>query len=528
LHHRVGIALEVLRQSRLDDHLEPLAHHFLAAHRDPEAAAFYACRAATKALGQLSHEEAATWCERGLQALEGLDEGSIRCDLLISLAEACGRSGDVPRAREALAVASMHARAAGDASRVGRIALANPRGYLSAMPEPHEVPIVLLEEALAGLEADDSAIRARLLGRLAVGLYFTEERERGVALSRTAVEMAKRLGDDEALGHALMSLHLALQDPAHVEDRLALAGEIVEVARRHGNLELEVFGRFLPVADLLEATDVAAADAAMARCEPHLQRLQQPLLRLLGVQHRAMRALMAGSLTEGEALANDALQIAQAAGYHYAQVFGSLIFQLRWYQGRLGEHETRLTRYTQREPDYAGWRAALAMASAETGRLDEARLYFETIAVDEFAGCCFDHTWTVVMTTASEVCTALNDTRRAEILYELLLPFADRAVVLGRGVICVGSLARTLGLLATVLGRWNDADAHFRLADEVNRRMGAVPLVAWNQANWAQMLLIRGENGDTERARSLLAAAAATADDLGLHGLRPRLLSTAP
>ena len=106
---------------------------------------------------------------------------------------------------------------------------------------------------------------------------------------------------------------------------------------------MDLFGRYLPVADLMEMGDVAAADAAMAECEAHLPKLRQPLLRLLPVQHHAMRAIMTGRLDEAERLADEALELARAAGYHYAQTFGSLIFGLRWLQGRLGEIGSRVS-----------------------------------------------------------------------------------------------------------------------------------------------------------------------------------------
>ena len=523
LHERVGTALENLGGGQ-QDRLEALAHHFLSSGLDPVKAATYAWRAATKAIGQLAHEEATILLERGLRILDGVEVGGeVRADLLLGLAEARGRAGDVNAAREALDAAADQARGVGDAQRLARAAVATRRGFLSVLPEPGETPVELLEEALAGLDPGDSVLRARVLGRLAEGLYFSAERDRGVALSRTAVDIAVRLGDDEALGHSLMSLHLMLEDPAHVEDRLEVAHDLVEVARRLGDLELDLFGRYLPVADLMEMGDVAAADAAMADCEEQLPKLRQPLLQLLPVQHRAMRAIMTGRLDEAEQLADEALELARTAGYHYAQTFGSLIFGLRWLQGRLGEIESRLARYVEREPRFPGWRAALAMTYTETGSLDEAGREFETIAANDFADCRFDHTWTTVMVTAGEVCAALGDARRAEILYRLVLPFEHRPVVLGRAVVCTGSLARTLGQLATVLRRWDDAEGHFVVADEVNHRMGAVPLIAWNQADHARMLLTRGDPGDAERAQDLLAAARVTTDELRLGGLRSKL-----
>jgi DNA-binding SARP family transcriptional activator/tetratricopeptide (TPR) repeat protein len=523
LHHRVGLALESLPRVR-DEQPAVLAHHLLSGGRDVVQGAAYAAAAGTRALAQLSHEDAATLFERGLQALAGRDDGdAVRTDLLLGLAEAQGRAGDVAAARNALAGAAAQARQIGDADRLARAATTATRGYLTVLPEPDDIPVSLLEEALAHLGDEDSARRVRVMSRLAVGLYFSEDQDRAGPISCAAVEMARRLGSDEVLGHALLSQHLALQDPAHLEDRRRVTAELMNIAECAGDLELELCSQYLPVADLLELGDLDAADTAMSRCERMIAQTQQPLLRVLPAQHRAMRAILTGRLDEGERLANVALQLARDGGYHYAQTFGSLLFELRWLQGRLAEVEDRLSRYAERQPGFAGWRAAVAMVCSEGGRLDEARGHFDVLAAHEFSDGRFDHTWTTVMVTNAEVCAALGDAPRAALLYERLMPFHDRLVVLGSGAVCIGAIDRTLGQLATVAGRFDDAEEHFRRADELNRRALAAPFVAWTQVDHAVMLHARRRRGDIARADALLGAARATAEDLGLEGLQSRI-----
>ena len=48
----------------------------------------------------------------------------------------------------------------------------------------------------------------------------------------------------------------------------------------------------------------------------------------------------------------------------------------------------------------------------------------------------------------------------ARVLYELLLPWTGRNIVMG-GTGCWGSSDRFLGLLAGVQGHWSDAERHF-------------------------------------------------------------------
>ena len=85
--------------------------------------------------------------------------------------------------------------------------------------------VALLEEALAALEPDDSALRARLLARLAENLVFLEQRDRAILIAGEAQAMARRIGEPAALAAALMSMHAAHQHIAYAAERRRLAEE---------------------------------------------------------------------------------------------------------------------------------------------------------------------------------------------------------------------------------------------------------------------------------------------------------------
>ena len=112
-------------------------------------------------------------------------------------------------------------------------------------------------------------------------------------------------------------------------------------------------------------------------------------------------------------------------------------------------------------------------------------------------------------------------------VYTLLRPHAGRAVSIGPGVICLGSAARYLGLLAATLGRFDAAEAFFEEALKQNTAMGARPPLARTQFDYAQMRLQRGEAKarDHERARELAAEALTTASELGMPELSMRIQS---
>jgi tetratricopeptide (TPR) repeat protein len=241
-----------------------------------------------------------------------------------------------------------------------------------------------------------------------------------------------------------------------------------------------------------------------------------------------MRALLEGRFEEGERLAPQALAIGQRVqSQTAANFFGVQMFSLHREQGRLQELEAAVKGFVQQYPAVPAWRSALASLYSELGHEAEARAEFEHLAVNDFADLPGDNSWLIGVTLLSEVCAFLADSRRAATLYKLLLPYAGRNVVVGDAAACNGSVSRNLGLLATTMARWEEAAQHFADALEMNARMGARPLVARTQYEYATMLLTRGQPGDPstssgpdrERALELLDSALNTAQGLGMKSL---------
>jgi tetratricopeptide (TPR) repeat protein len=175
-----------------------------------------------------------------------------------------------------------------------------------------------------------------------------------------------------------------------------------------------------------------------------------------------------------------------------------------------------------REPEPMRWITGLAYLHAELGRRDEAAAAFEPVASRGFAAIARDNQWLMRVATLADTCAFLGDVSRARELRELLLPYAERNVVMVDGWACLGSAARPLAVLVTTIGRWDDAEAHFRAAIDFNARLGASPWVARTQLGYGQMLFTRRSGGDLEHAHNLLQSALATARDLGMTTLAER------
>jgi DNA-binding CsgD family transcriptional regulator/tetratricopeptide (TPR) repeat protein len=336
--------------------------------------------------------------------------------------------------------------------------------------------------------------------------------------------MARRFDDPAVLAANLNYMVYVLEGPEHTPQRLTYATEVVPLATAGAARELLNDAHFWRVYCLLELGDIPAMDAAIEVYASIVQELQQPLYLCLAAQFQAMRALLAGRFEDSERLAQEALAMGQSLqSENVAGIFGLQIFTLRREQGRLQELEPAVRYFVQQHTTAAAWRPGLALICSELGRTREARAEFEHLARHDFTDLPRDALWMASMTYLTDVCTFLGDMARATTLYQLLLPYADRAVVIGNAVACYGAMSRYLGALATTMGRWDAAAQHFEDALTMNTRMGARPWLAHTQYAYATMLLARSHSGDDDKATALLDAALSTARALGMGALEQRL-----
>jgi tetratricopeptide (TPR) repeat protein len=233
-----------------------------------------------------------------------------------------------------------------------------------------------------------------------------------------------------------------------------------------------------------------------------------------------MRALVAGRLADAEHLVADAFELGMRLDVKWAvDNYAVQLMALRRDQGRLMEIGDAFTNAVEQYPRLPVWRCGLAAYHRELGQEVEAREQFERLAAKDFSDLPRDYTWLASVDLLAEVCAFLCDTARAALLYDLLRPYADRTIVIANGVVCLGSAARDLGLLATTIGAWDQAEAHFEAALERNRRMGAQPWLARTQHGYGVMLRRRSQPGDEDRAQRLFEDALDSATRLGLDGV---------
>ncbi len=535
LHRRIGAILEQRHAGDPEPPLGELAYHFVEAaeSRTAAKAVDFSTRAAQRALAALAYEEAAGHFDRALNALElsGSSDTRMRCDLMLGLGESHSKASEFDQSRVAFRAAAELARTAGVGDQLALAALGLARGWIEQGTADPAI-IGLLEEALAALPTTDTPLRARLLGRLAMELHFSDEPERCRALAHQSVKIGRRLEDASTQAFALNAHHWAQRGHDEAGELLAVADEIIRYADASGGLELALQGHSWRLVDLLELGRADEIDDEIAACGDIADRLQQPFYRSWVAGLHAMRTLMQGRFDDAERLAGDALAAAESAA-NWNGITSSRV-QLAWCWkdvGRGADRAADVERFVQEEvltrPMSGGaramWNGNLALFLAEAGFQARARGYLERVADCDDTELTRNVDGRSAAALAAEACALLGDERLARRLYELLLPRDGLCVLGGRGVYFRGAVARYLGLLAMTLGHWDNAVRHLEDAVHTNTRAEAPPWIARSQLELGRALFARAGAGDQQRAVDLLQRAELLARELGMRSLTDQI-----
>ncbi len=536
LHRRVA---EALTQQHADDPvpvLSALAHHWHAAG-DAAQAVEYAARAAQQATAMLAHEEAMRLYRLAAETLPAAaSHDAARCRMLLALGEAQNSTGDSAGAMPTFNRAAVQARRLGDAALLTRAAfgIAKTIWQLGSDGTP---AVVLLEEALSLVPADDRHQQIALLSALCRSLLFASRPVQAEQAWRQAVAVARALGEPRMVYEALSSISAGRWYPESLALRIEAAREAVDLVQQTPEvqwLSTTVIG--WNTGDLMESGDSVRALASARMHLDYSLAAGEPFNEAAALASQAMVATHQGRFGEGEALALQALRCgerfdrANAAG-----MFGVQMFTLRRHQGRLRELAPVLERFLQEQSVARTWRPGLAILHCELGARDAARQVFEDLAADSFAGLPNDAIRSASLAYLAEVCAWLGDTAHAPQLHALLLPYAGRCIVFGAHTATLGSTDRLLGLLSATLQQWSEAQRHFETAIDVDQRSGGRPWLPRTRCDFAQMLLRRGDAGDREQALLQLDSALEEAQALGLasvieraQALRQPLAEAAP
>ena len=231
-HKQVAEALEDICGGHPGPRVGELARHWLNASGGSASgrAIRYARQAGDAALSALAPADALRYFTQATELLEQVDDPDpvLALDLAIGLGTAQRQTGD-PAFRDTLLEAAHRAAEFGDTERLVAAALANNRGFYSAIGATDTEKVDVLETALNDLPARTFRNARSSWRRLCSELAHGSPLERRQALAEEAESIANHSGDDTTCVRVLNHLYVPLQVPqllgsgTHPNHRCALS-----------------------------------------------------------------------------------------------------------------------------------------------------------------------------------------------------------------------------------------------------------------------------------------------------------------
>lgn len=521
-HRKIADAIEAANAGDLDPVVAELAHHYgEAAAADPTKAIEYARRAGEQAYAKSAAEDAVRWYTLALEHLDADDDDmALRVELVTELgrAEFLAGIGDAP---ERLREGARLAKAAGLDTALAKVLLVHTRTSFNQEQAADPEKIEHLEDLLTRVD-DDPGLRARLLASLAIELIFVRETDRRATLLAEARSLAEESGD--ALALIDVSAGIFNARPRHdwtmgeFRDDRAFMVRALEAARSVDDTTVVASTELQAAFTALVAGDGAEFRAHAATLGALASDTQSFVARRMHLFLAPMLAAIDGRLVESEALSREQFEVWTRSGMPEAITYrATTALALRREQGRLAEIVDAWDEFHAANPDEAAAAATVAFALTEQGDLDGAALRLEAGAAGDFRDIPPDAGWPLAVAMWCEAAAAVGDPRCAALLHAVT-ESAD-GIIAGTGGIIAGPMARLLALLEVVLGRVDDADAHFAGAIEQSRTLDSPVWVARCCLDWADALATRGE---LERARTLADDADTAIGTLALPRLQAR------
>jgi len=484
----------------------------------PPAEAARRCAAAADASARrLAFEEA----DRLFRlALEHTRADAERLELLVTLAENSARLADLAGVLAVRAETLELAERLGDGRAHARatLALITARGDMSA-EVPDAETLGRIDTALAS-HSDPTPERARLLIRLAEFTWFMPPRERGLTAARSALDLARRCGDTDALADALVHGFRVLQtgvgDDAVREE---IHGDLVRVADRVEESLLRMKALQTLCWNSMMRGDGTGLGRWVLRMEEEARATGSPQTLWWALVGRTSRAHLRGEFRDAEELAEEGRALGSSIGFSMTERnFALQMFAIRWDQGRLGEIEDVLGGFKAATPGRLPWEIAWCHAGVLNGRPGPARELLRAVCDEGLRRVQDDVSQVDTFTMLAESSALLGEPEPARVVFDRLRAASGRHAVVAQGFCHRGSVAGYLGQLCETFDDLDGAAHWYATGLERDRALGALPFVARGQIGLGRVLVRIG--GDSaERGLRLLDEGVGLGRDLGIHGL---------
>ena len=495
LHQQVARALETQYAKRLEEHAAELAEHF-SHSTDPadlEKAVEYSELAAKRAMDVYAYGEAARLLDQAIKVQKVLnpDDKVKQCDLLLDLCKALLNVPDTRRVIESEAPAALSlAEGIGDASRaaIACLVVLYANTYERGQSVTPEVSRWI--ERLDQFARPDTTERAWADSWLGVVKILQGDNLAGGKLLTQALDLARRIGDQEVLWMAITSFIMYRSAPQYTAERLRLAEEfwagsqVGYISHAHLGMWQSIGGVFLASGKRKRTEEVFDELRVKATLTSNIA---------LWIESAAMDAILAvmdGRFEDALAMVDKMLARGEKDGVTgMATLYtGHVMYRTRVYRGELAEIESGMLPLSSREISSIPsiqlsvrcWR------QAHLGRKEEVTEILEERVVNRPGiGTSEDETREWVDVLFLEAAALIGHRRAAELLLNRLND---------TGLCTTGNhfptcIIRHLGGAAALLERYDEARKHYLEAIRVCTEMRFRPELALTRLQLAELLL---------------------------------------
>ncbi|MEU3918065.1 BTAD domain-containing putative transcriptional regulator [Streptomyces sp. NPDC029004] len=469
MHGRIAASLERIGSGDVS----ALAHHYARAASAATAtrAVDYCVRAAALAERRYAHDAAVVLLGEALECFERVPSGqegdrdAERIELLGRLLRAQVRAGAIMAARvtrrQAIDVAARAARE--DLLIRAFTAWTEPTPWQTRPYGMVDEPVVARLGRLLELPDLEPTVRCRLLDAYAAELSDVQD-PRVRAAAEEAAALAEDLADPVLQALTIATLARELDTELEWRGRAELARALHRLGTEHDLPIYRWYALFVQSTAAAVEGDVSGAYRLADACLELARTYRMPGPLAVGETMLATFAHIEGRTADAERLYAGATARMVRQGSPHADGFMLIATAtIRAGQGRLAEFLPQARKLF----DGYGPPAAdlLAASLAAAGQSDEARrVLARALPIRP------DYFFKVFATFRTMAMVALGETKGAEELYASLLPYRDGPPPSSGFTVALRPVAYTLGELAALLGRDDEAAAHFARAATIAQR----------------------------------------------------------
>ena len=255
----------------------------------------------------------------------------------------------------------------------------------------------------------------------------------------------------------------ALWAPGNERLRNEVAARALSAAEASGDPLLQFSVNLAARQVAIESGDPVMAAHTLTRLRATAQNVGEPYLRWLIVLCETFEAMMAGRLSDAEALAAEALDFGLQIGATDAfALYAAQFFVLRTFAGRHGELFPLVEQAARENPAVLPFKLAYGIICVAVGHADAARDILYEGLESGFVELGVDNFWMTSVIAYVIIAIELDDREAAARLLPVIEPYAS--VISFNGATSQGPVGAYAGKLASLLSRHDEAERHLKAA----------------------------------------------------------------